>query len=159
MDLQKLQALGGFVPATIFKRDIPITYRPLTPAESWADPDVPEHEQAPVTDMLTTYIRKRSSADFMEIVNATDADKAFLALLRCVVHPCGTPVFADLAQTKQLAEWLLIPLLTAVNEVNTFDAKKSQPRTSSGAASRSPSAAEASRSGKRLSRKKNARSG
>lgn len=159
MDIQQLQALGALVPAHLFKREIPITYRPLTPADTWADPDVTEHEAEPVTQTITAHIRKRSSADFLEMVNAPDGDKPFVGLLRCVVHPDGSPVFADLAQAKQLAEWMLIPLLTAVNEVNTFAAKKSQPRMSSGAGSPSPSAAGALPSGRRQSRSKSGPSG
>lgn len=159
MDLLQLQALGAFVPAAIFKREIAIKFRPLKPADTWADPDVPEREAGYVTQSMTAHIRKRSSADFLEMVGAPDGDAPFLTVLRCVVHENGAPVFASLEQVKTLHEWILIPLATAVKEVNTDDAKKSQPRTSSGAASRSPSAAAASRSGKPRSRKKNARSG
>ena len=159
MDLLKLQALGAFVPAAIFKRDISIKYRPLKPAETWADPDVPEREVDFVTESMTAHIRKRRSADFLEMVGAPNQDAPFLTVLRCVVHENGAPVFESLEQVKNLHEWILIPLATAVKEVNTDDAKKSQPRMSSGAASRSPSAAGASRNGKSRSRKKNARSG
>lgn len=159
MDLLRLQALGAFVPAAIFKREISIKYRPLTPAETWADPEVPEREADYITESMTAHIRKRSSADFLEMVGAPSGDAPFLTVLRCVVHENGAPVFANLEQVKTLHEWILIPLASAVKEVNTDDAKKSQPRMSSGAASRSPSAAGASRSGKPRSRKKNARSG
>jgi hypothetical protein len=159
MDLSQLQAMGAFVPQAIFKRDIQITYRPLKPASEWAEPDVPEHESEPVKATVTVHIRKRSSADFLEIVNAPDGDKPFVSLLRCVVNPDGSPVFADLAQAKQLAEWMLLALLPAVTEVNSYDAKKSTPRMSGGATSPSPSAGAALRSGKRLSRKRNGASG
>jgi hypothetical protein len=165
MNLTQLQAMGAFVPQAIFKRDIPITYRPLKPAESWAEPDIPEHESEAVTATVTVHIRKRSSADFLEIVNAPDGDKPFVSLLRCVVNPDGTPVFTGVAemtpmeQVKNLEGWFLWPLLAAVNEVNSYDAKKSTPRMSGGATSPSPSAAAALRSGRRLSRRKNEASG
>lgn len=158
MDLSKLQGLGAFVPQALFKRDVPISYYPLKPAKTWADPDVPEHEAERAVDSVTTYIRKRTSAQFLELCSANDADKPFLTVLQCIVQADGRPVFEDIDQVKRLAEWMLIPLVRAVSEVNTFAAKKSQPRTSSGAASPSPSA-EPSRKPRPRSRKKSGRSG
>lgn len=154
MDLQKLQAMGAFTPTALFKRDITIRYRPLKPAETWADPDVPEHEDDTVEDRITAFIRKRSTADFLAITTAPEADRALMSILLCVCKEDGSRVFDDLEQVRRLQPWFSIPLLTAVNEVNTYSAKKLMPRGSSGSGSRSPSAAGASRSGRKRSRKK-----
>lgn len=159
MDLKHLQSIGAFAPKTIFKRDITITFHRPTPAESWESPDVPEYEDALTTEPLTTFIRKRNSQDFMDVMGADKRDRLFVNVLRCVCHEDGTPVFATLDEVIALQDWLFVPLLNAVNEVNDFAAKKSKPRTSSGAPSRSPSAAGASRSGRSQSRKKSAPSG
>lgn len=159
MQLNQLLQLGGVVPSTLFVRELPVTYRPLKPTGEWSDPDVPERESEAITQTVTVHVRKRSSADFLEMVNAPEADKPFIALLRCLVTPEGAPVFSDLDHAKRIEEWLLVPLLTTVNEVNGTDAKKYLPRTSSGAVSPSPSADGASRSGSKRYRNKSGRSG
>lgn len=158
MDISKLQGIGAFVPLAVFKREVSISYYPLKPVETWADPDVPEHEAERVVDTITTYIRKRTSAQFLELCGADDPDKPFLTVLHCIVQADGSPVFEDVDQVKRLAEWMLIPLVRVVSEVNTFAAKKSVPRTSFGAVSPSPSAAR-SRKPRPPSRKKSGRSG
>lgn len=159
MDLRQLQALGAFVSRDLVKRTITFSYYPLTPADSWADPKEPEYETERRTDTADIHIRKRNSADFMEIVQASDRDKACISIHRCVCNPDGSPLFADLEQVRSLTEWMLIPLLNAVNEVNSFVPGKSRPRTSSSVTSRSPSAEGQSGSGAKRSRKKSARSG
>lgn len=159
MDLKQLQAMGAIVPRTFYEKTIPIRRPVLKPVEEWAEADAPEKTDKFVDDTITVHIRKRSSADFLEMVTAPDRDKAHIAVLRCVCKPDGAEVFESLEQTKQLEEWLFIPLMLAVNEVNKFGLKNSQPRTSSGANSRSPSAAGRSRNGKKRSAKKSARSG
>lgn len=159
MDLIKLHAMGAIVPRTLFKREIEVTFCPPLPAESWADPGVPEYEDEPVTQTMTVYLRKRSSADMLEVGEAEGADRSLMTLLRSVCTPEGAPVFESIEQVRQLEPWMAIPLLQAVAEVNRYGAKKSTPRTSSGAPSPSPSAAAASRSGKKRCPKKRGRSG
>jgi len=164
MDLKQLQAMGAVAPRALVKKDIPIRVPPLKHADQWEDPNIPEaDESAPKEqwseESLTVHIRKRSSVDFYELISSADREKPFVVILRCVCDERGEPVFQDLAQVVQLKEWLWMPLALAANEVNQFGSKNFQPRTSSGANSRSPSAAEASRSGKRKSPKKNAPSG
>jgi hypothetical protein len=132
MDIKQIQSFGGFVTRVLFKKEIPVRRPVLKPAEEWANPDEPEKTGEFVEDTLTAHVRKRSSADFLEMVQATDRDKAHIAILRCICHEDGTEVFESLAQCKQLEEWLFIPLMLAVNEVNQFGLKNSQPKTSSG---------------------------
>lgn len=160
MDLKQLQAIGGFVPRSLVKKEIPITRPALLPPEEWGDPDVPERGEGVVNETLTTFIRRRSSADFLEIIEASShADKMLIAVQLSVCDEEGRPVFSTLDQVRQLAPWLSIPLINAVNEVNTFGEKKSVPRMSSGSGSRSPSAHRASRPAKKRSPKKKGRSG
>jgi hypothetical protein len=159
MQLKQLQAMGALVPRTFYEKTIPIRRPVLKPADEWAERDVPEKTGEFVDDMITIHIRKRSSADFLEMMTAPDRDKAHIAILRCICQPDGTEIFESVEQAKQLEEWLFIPLMLAVNEVNQFGLKNSQPRTSYGAKSRSASADVRSRNGKRRSLKKSAPSG
>lgn len=158
MDIKQLQAMGAIVTRSLFKKDIPVRRPVLRAPEEWADPNEPEKTGEFIDDVLTAHVRKRSSADFLEMVQATDRDKAHIAILRCICHEDGTEVFESLAQAKQLEEWLFIPLMLAVNDVNGFGLKNSQPRTSSGTSLPSSSAAR-SRKLKRVAAKKNAQAG
>lgn len=159
MDLIKLQTMGALVPLTIFKREIEVTYRPFKSKDQWDSEDTPEYEAEAVTEKMTVHVRKRTSADMLDVGSAEGADRALLTILRCVCQSDGKPVFEDIEQVRRLEPWLSIPLMNVVAEVNRYDAKKSQPRTSSGALSLSPSAAGASRSGKTRSPKRKGRSG
>lgn len=158
MDLKQLQAMGALVTRSLFKKEVPVRRPVLKPAEEWADPNEPELTDEFVDDSVTVWIRKRSSADFLEMVQAADRDKAHVAILRCVCNPDGSEVFESLAQAKQLREWLFIPLMVAVNEVNGYGLKNSPPKTSSGTNSRSSSGAPL-RKLKRGAARKNARAG
>lgn len=158
MDLKQLQAMGALVSRTLVKKDIPINRPAQKPAEEWADPEQPELTGEIVTDSVTAWIRKRSSADFMEMVSAPDRDKMHVAVLRCVCHEDGTEVFESLQQAKQLQEWLFVPLMSAVKDVNDYGLKNSQPRTSFGTSSPSSSAAR-SQKRRRASAKKSAKAG
>lgn len=156
MDLKQLQAMGAINSRALVKKDIQIK-RPLPiPQDQWADAEVAEYPPDPemVEESVETYIRKRSSADFIEMMNADDRDKPFVAILRCVCHADGSQVFSSLDQIMGLKEWIWIPLMMAVNDVNEFGLKNSQPRTSYGAKSRSASADVPSKSGKKRSARK-----
>jgi hypothetical protein len=158
MDFKQLQALGGFISPALVRKEIEFTYRPTKPAETWADPETPEFEPVLVTERATVFVRKRTSRDFLDIMQAgSDADRAFLALFRCLCNEDGTPFFPSVEDAASLAEWMFLPLIGAVNEVNSFDPKGFPPRTTSGSTLPSPSAGEASLSGKSRFRKKSAR--
>jgi len=152
MDIKQLQQMGAFVPQTLYKREIAFKYRPLLPKEEWASPESPEYGEL-VDETATVHIRKRNSADFLDIVYASDQDKPFLAILKCVCKEDGSPVFESLDQVKSLQEWLLVPLLDAVNAVN-HTAPKGTPRATSGASLPSPSADGQSQNGSKRSLKK-----
>lgn len=158
MDIKQLQSLGAIVSRTMFKKEIPVKRPELKPKAEWADESEPEETGETVDDSLTTWIRKRSSADFLEMIQAKDQDKAHIAVLRCVCHEDGTEVFESLEQCKQLKEWLFIPLMVAINEVNQFGLKNLRPKTSSGTSLPSSSAAR-SRKLKRGSVKRNGPAG
>jgi len=164
MELSQLQALGGYSPRGLIKKDIALKRPPLKPESEWADPSKPESDDlAPksawVDDVLTVHIRKRSSADAYEVLSADGRSRPFVMILRCICHENGLQVFENLEQVEQLKEWLWMPLAMAASEVNDLAPKKSRPMTSGGAASRSPSADDQSRSGKRRSAKRSVRSG
>lgn len=162
MDLIQLQAMGAIATRSLIPKDIPIRRPKTIDRKLWQDPDVPEFVDPPelINETLSTHIRKRSSADFVELMQAEPRHRAFVMIMRCVCKPDGTQVFDTLDQAEMLEDWLWMPLAAAVREVNPeLFPKNSQPRTSSGASSRSPSAAGRSRNGKRRSPKKSARSG
>lgn len=144
MDFQKLQALGGIVSSALVPKEIEYT-RPRTPEEG---------EGESITERGTIHVRKRNSADFLAIVQAPESERPFVTLFRCVCTPDGAPLFPSVGDAAQLAEWLMIPMISAVNEVNAFDPKGFPPRTTSGSTSPSRSADAASRSGNSRSRKK-----
>jgi hypothetical protein len=141
MDLRNLQAAGAFVPAALVPRVVDVKRPVIKPETEWADPAWPEPTGEFVDDKLPVWIRKRSSANFVEMANATDADRAHVAILRCVFNEDGTPAFTDLEQVKRIDDWLFVPLFLAVNEVNNYRGKNSLPKTSSGTNSPSSSAA------------------
>jgi hypothetical protein len=149
MDFQKLQALGGIVSSALVPKEIKFT-RPRTPEEG---------EGEPITESATIHVRKRTSRDFLDIVKVPESERPFLAIFRCVCAEDGTPLLPSVDDASRLAEWMLMPILNAVNEVNSFDPKGFPPRTTSGSNSPSLSAVAASRSGKRPSRKKNGPAG
>ena len=159
MDFKQLQALGGIVSAALVRKEIEFTYHRPLPAEQWADPGVPEVEPEAVTECATIFVRKRNSRDFLDIAKAADSEKPFLAIFRCVCTEDGSPLFPSAEHASQLAEWLLVPILNAVNEVNRFDPKALPPRTTSGSTSPSRSADAASRSGRSRSPRKKGRVG
>lgn len=158
MELKDLQGPGAYVSRKLIKKEVPLRRPLLKPAKEWGDPEIAEFTGEIVDDSMTVHIRKRDSADLMEMVGSDDREKASIAILRCVCKPGGGQVFESLEQVNQLADWLFLPLMMVVGEVNNFAPKNSQPMTSSGAKSRSPSAA---RSKKRStgSARKNAQSG
>lgn len=140
MELKELQVLGAYVPRKLIKKEVPINRPVLKPKEEWADAEIPEFTGERSADTITVHIRKRDSADFMEMTAADDRERVSIALLRSVCKPDGSPVFESVEQVNSLAEWLFIPLMVAVGEVNSFESKNSQPRMSSGAKSPSSSA-------------------
>lgn len=148
--------MGAIVPRTLFKRDVAVSRPALKPAAEWEDSAIPEQIEGAdrIADTVTTWIRKRSSADFLEMIQAPNRDKAHIAILRCVCHEDGQEVFESLEQAKQLEEWLFVPLMLAVNELNGFGLKNSVPRTNSGSSLPSSSAVR-SRKLKRVSQRKN----
>jgi hypothetical protein len=159
MDLKQLQAIGAIVPRTLFKREIEFKYPEQKPVAEWVDPEVPEYTGQTLDGSMTAYIRRGSSADAIEIANASPRERPFVAIFRSICDDKGNPVFPDLAEAMQLATWLAIPLFNAITEVSGGDPKNSRPGTSSGVASRSPSAAGRSRNGKKRSASKSAKSG
>lgn len=157
--LPQLRAMGAIVSTKLFKRDIPIRRPELKPAEEWADSEVPERTGDFVDDKITVFIRKGSSADAIEIANASERERPFVAIFRSICDDKGAAVFPDLETAMRLETWLAAPLFNAINEVQGVPSKNSQPRTSSGVSSRSPSAAGRSKSGKTRSRSKSKSAG
>lgn len=137
MDFNQLQKLGGFVSPDIVKRTITFT-RPRLPEEGDGDP---------VTETADLHFRKRTSRDFLDISRSEESERPFLALFRCVCNADGTPFFPSAESAAQLAEWMLGPMLNAVNEVNAFAPKRGAARTTSGTTSPRRSEGGRSRSG------------
>jgi hypothetical protein len=160
MDLQQLQRMGAFVPKKLFKRDVEIKRPLLKPQEEWADPEVPERTGEWEDATITVYIRRGSSADALEIANAAQRERPFVAVYRSICDEHGKPLFPSLEDAMQLDVWLAFPLfkeITAVTQIG--EPKNSQPRMSSGARSHSPSAAARSKSGNTRSTSTNSPSG
>lgn len=153
-----MQAFGAFVPTTLVKHTVKLRRPILKPADEWASPDEPEFTGEIVDDTMDVFVRKRASSEFLEMVQATDRDRAMVAILRCVRNEDGSQVFQSIEQVSRLAEWLFIPIVEAVNRTNEFRPKNSAPRTNYGTSSPSSSAAR-SRKRKSASPRKNARAG
>lgn len=152
MDIKQLQALGAFKDRRIVPKTIKVKHKPLLPEDQWDEPGVPKYAAETVEDKIDCFIRKRSSADTIEVARAEDRHGPHLMVLRCVVDKEGAQLFPTLEMVVDLEEWFFMPLYNAVSEVNYLSPKPSPPRTSSGARSRSRSGAEALRSGKKHSR-------
>lgn len=161
MDLKSLKAMGALTSRSLVKKDVAVRYPVPLPQDQWANPEVAEYPDPMVYEETTieTHIQKKSSADFIEMMQARDSEKGFIAVFRCVRQADGSQVFDTFEQVMALNEWLWIPLMRAVYEVNEFSPKNSRPRTSSGAKSRLPSAAAPSRNGKKRLVKKSGLSG
>lgn len=159
MQFQDLQKLGGVITRTLFKRDITLKFKPLKPESEWAEAGNPEHQDQEVEQVWTVYIRKASAADSMEIIGATNRDRLFVAMYLCVCNEDGSAFFPNLAEACAVEAWVWVPLYEAIKSINPETQKKSQPRTRSGAKSRSLSAEGQSASGKNRSPLKKRRSG
>jgi hypothetical protein len=152
MDLKQLQAIGALVPPTLFKRKIEFKYPELKPASEWADPDLPEKTGRWLDGSMDAFIRKGSSADAIEVAQASERERPFVAVFRSVCQENGEPVFPTLEDALRLEIWLVMPLWAAINSVSGDPPKNSRPGTNSGANSRSGSAVARSQNGKRHSR-------
>lgn len=160
MDLIQLTKMGAFIPKGLVKKEIAFKHPTELPKDQWQDPEVAEYDEETMTDAtMTAYIKRRSSADLIEIMNTKDRDKMYATVLLSVMKEDGEPVFESIDQVRLLKEWIFIPVLLAVNEVNSTKKKNSQQKKSSGAKSRSPSEAVALRNGSNTSAKKSAESG
>lgn len=161
MDIKQLSSMGAFIPKGLVKKEVEIKRPAPIPESEWDDPSVPEFdEENLLSESMTIHVKRRSSADFLQMVNAKDNEKALVAVLLSVVDESGNQVFEDLDQVSQLKEWLLIPLMLAVGEVNSPGKKKnSRTRKNFGVSSPSPSEDGASPNGKKPSAKKNAQHG
>jgi hypothetical protein len=159
MDLKQLQTLGAFVPTKLIRREIEISRPILKPESEWAIPGIHEFTDEVVRESMTVFLRKRASADFMEMIATEDREKASVSILRCVCNEDGTQVFESVEQVSRLEDWIFLPLIAVVMEVNKYGPKQSPSRKSSGANSRSASAVARSRNGKRSLPKKSGRSG
>lgn len=132
MNLNDLMAMGAITPRTVFKRDIKVKFRPLKPENEWAEKGNPEHEDNEVEKTITVFIRKANSADLLEITNANDRQRPFVAIYRCICNEDGSEVFPDLETTTTIAPWLLIPLFNVIQTVNPDSKKKSLRKMNSG---------------------------
>lgn len=155
MNLQQIRALGAISTRPLVPKTITFRYPEPLPVEQWTDAETPAYPDQPEMKdgVLDTLIRKRSASDFYELLRAPPREQACVAILRCVCDTDGNPVFGSVEQIDNLADWLFVPLLLAVNEVNSAAPKFSAPKTKSGAISLSPSGGVRSKSGSRRSRK------
>jgi len=146
MDLNQLIVLST-VPTAVVPKTIKVS-RPLTsPQEEWEDAKTPEFTGEFADETVDTHIRKYSGADQIELASASDRERVFVAIHRCVVNRDGSPVFETREQAMGLSSWLVVPLFNAVSEVNDNRPKASRRRTSSGSKSPSPSAVARRKSG------------
>ena len=148
MDLSQLRDMGLVSASPLVRKDITIKYHPLLPKEQWADPEIPERQAEPVEGQLTFWVRRKSAADEILISEARSAgrDPLYTLIHRCVFNEKGARVFPTEDDAIGLDLTMFAPLLEAISEVNG-PAKKSRPRTKSGANSPSPSAEEPSTNG------------
>jgi hypothetical protein len=151
MDLKQLQAMGAIVPRTLLKREVTFKRPELKPVAEWANPEEPEFTGEWLDGSMTVFIRRGSSADALEIANASPRERPFVAVFRSICDESGTPMFPTLEDAMQLANWLAFPLFNAITEAAGGGPKNSRPGTSSGANSRSGSVGGRSQSGRKRS--------
>lgn len=159
MDLKQLRAIGAFKDRTLVKRTVTVRHHPLLPPEQWEKPDQPLYGAEKVEHVFNVHVRKRSSADTIEIARADPRLVAHVMVLRCIVDDAGQQVFSTLDEVLLLEEWMFLPLANVANEVNEAGPKASPPTMKRGANSRSRSGAGASGSGKKRSARKSGASG
>lgn len=153
MDLLQLRAMGLVNPNPLLKRTIKIKYFKLTPEDTWANPTVPEREEEESEGELDFWIRKFTAADSMALAAAKKFDdQAYEAIFRSVFTEEGEQVFPDINVAREVNLKMFNPLLEAIFDLNGVTAKKSPPKTNSGASSASSSENRASRRSKRKSR-------
>lgn len=159
MDLKQLEAMGAFKDRSLVTRTITVRRFPILPEGEWDEPGIPKFAQEEVEDTFDIFIKKRSSADSIELSRADPRLLCHYDVFRCVVDEKGEQIFPTIEHVLALEEWMLIPLFNKVFEVNPRGPKSSPPRTKPGASSRSGSGGVPSRNGRKLSRKKSGRSG
>lgn len=138
MDLKQLISLST-VPTTVTPKTVKVR-RPIpVPESEWADIKTPEFSGEFAEETVDIHVRRYSGADEIELGAATDRERIFVAIHRCVVNRDATPVFETRDQVMSLSAWLSIPLFNAVSEVNDKRPKASRRTTSSGSKSRSRS--------------------
>lgn len=151
MDLSQLKAMGLVTSNPLVKREIKVLYHPLLPKDEWADPEVEERAPSKVEGEVTVYLSKLTAADQIAVAAASAAgrDYTYVILSRCVYTEDGRRLFPTEEDARGLDLSMFGELVAEINKLNGGGEKKSLPRTKRGANSRSPSAAERSRSGKR----------
>lgn len=152
MNLEQLKAMGLVQSNPLVKRTFKVQYRPLLPRSQWADPAIEERQDEAVEGEITVWLRKLTAADQIAVQQAIAAkrDPVYVMLHRCCFNEQGGRVFASEEEAMGVDLSMFAGLLTELNQMNVR-AKKSTPRTSSGASSRSASAADPSQSGKNAS--------
>lgn len=158
MDLKQLQALGAFTTDRIKRKDITVRVPTQSPPGTWVDPEEPEYTGETTEQKLTVFIRRASSADGMEILQAAKRDQPFIAIQRCIVDEKGVQVFPEYDDAARLKLWIALPLFNAIME-DMPGPKRSRRGTNSGVVSPSPSVDGASGNGSTRSTLKSKRSG
>ena len=154
LKISDLKTMGAFVPSEIVRKEVKIKRPKPKPAEEWAVKNVPEFTDEFMEDTLTVFIRKGMAADRLEILQASNRDRAFIAILRAVCNEDGTPMFSSLDQimggepdengepTPALADWLVFPLFKAITEVAGDGPKASRRARNGGSKPASPTASQ-----------------
>lgn len=153
MDINQLRGMGLMAANPLVKKTITIHYYPLKEGSET------EREEKSVEATVDFWIRKFTAADRIVLNQTEGEDRAYVGIQRCIFTEDGKPLFPGIDTARELDLEMFAQLLVAVNEINGSAAKKSQPRTSSSAKSRSPSAAERSQNGKKASPTKKSESG
>lgn len=150
MDIDQLRAMGVVSSNPLVRREFKISYHPLLPEKEWADPAVPERSQDKVDGTIDVWLRKPTASDQLAIHKAIadGRDAMFVLLHRCVFKQDGSRVFPTEEDAVGLDLSVFSELVVELNRIAGDLRKKSLPRTKSGANSLSPSADEASLSGK-----------
>lgn len=151
MDLKQLQSMGLVLSNPIVKREFPVKYHPLKPEVEWVDGQ-PTRSDEEVEAQVDVWLRKFTAADKIALSSCkSDEYRAYLAIQRSTFTEKGDPLFPSLDDAFGLDLAMFSGLITAINELNGVEAKKSQPRTNGGVNSPSLSADEASPNGKKSS--------
>lgn len=139
---EQFKAIGAFVSSTLIERTVKFKRPVQRPQEEWEHQEIPEYTGDVVDESVQVWIRRGSAADALEMMQAENRERPFVAIFRAICNKDGSPVFDSLEKAESLQLWLALPLFEAITEVAGKGPKASRRRTNGGSKPASPTASQ-----------------